>query len=105
MRRRRRARRSRSDVTIQERQPIGSGVAAQKLGAEPFVHPTSRVRDSQLGVYTALGANTTIVESTFGDYSYTAGDVSIMYSDVGKFCSIASHARLNPGNHPTWRVT
>jgi phosphonate metabolism protein (transferase hexapeptide repeat family) len=45
------------------------------------------------------------VESTFGDYSYTAGDVSIIYSEVGKFCSIASHARLNPGNHPMERVT
>ena len=33
------------------------------------------------------------------------GDVSIVYSDVGKFCSIASHARLNPGNHPMDRVT
>lgn len=75
------------------------------LGEKPYIHETARVRDSVIGAWTALGPQTTIVESTFGDYSYTAGDVSIIYSDVGKFCSIASHVRLNPGNHPMWRVT
>ena len=74
------------------------------LGEQPRIHETARVRDSQIGAWTELGPNTTIVESTFGDYSYAAGDVSIIYSDVGKFCSIASHARLNPGNHPMDRV-
>lgn len=75
------------------------------LGEEPHIHESARVRDSHVGAWTALGPNTTIQESTFGDYSYTAGDVSIVYADVGKFCSIASHVRINPGNHPTWRVT
>jgi phosphonate metabolism protein (transferase hexapeptide repeat family) len=75
------------------------------LGERPTVHETCRVRDSILGAWTALGPHTTLVESTFGDYSYTAGDVSIIYSQVGKFCSLASHVRLNPGNHPMWRVT
>ena len=74
------------------------------LGEQPYVHETARVRDSEIGAWTELGPKTTIVESTFGDYSYAAGDVSIIYSDVGKFCSIASHARLNPGNHPMDRV-
>lgn len=74
------------------------------LGEQPHIHETARVKDSQLGAWTELGPNTTIVESTFGDYSYAAGDVSIIYSDVGKFCSIASHVRLNPGNHPMDRV-
>lgn len=44
-------------------------------------------------------------DTQFGDYSYTAGDADIIYSDIGKFCSIASHVRINPGNHPMWRVT
>ena len=75
------------------------------LGEQPHIHPTSRVKDSRIGAWTELGPNCTVLESTFGDYSYAAGDVSIIYSDVGKFCSIASHARLNPGNHPMDRVT
>lgn len=46
-----------------------------------------------------------MLESTFGDYSYAAGHVSIVYADVGKFCSIAAQTRINPGNHPMQRVT
>ncbi|MFN0073519.1 MAG: DapH/DapD/GlmU-related protein [Chloroflexota bacterium] len=76
-----------------------------QLGPEPTIDPTSRVTQSEVGGWTWLGPRTTITESTFGDYSYTAGDVAILYTDVGKFCSIASHVRLNPPNHPMWRVT
>jgi phosphonate metabolism protein (transferase hexapeptide repeat family) len=78
---------------------------AKRLGEEPHVHPTSRVVQSVLGPWTDIGPNSSIVESSFLDYSYAAGDVSIIYSEVGKFCSIASHVRLNPGNHPMGRVT
>jgi phosphonate metabolism protein (transferase hexapeptide repeat family) len=77
----------------------------KRLGEAPHVHESSRIVDSVLGPWTDIGPNSSIVESTFMDYSYAAGDVSIIYSDVGKFCSIASHVRLNPGNHPMDRVT
>lgn len=75
------------------------------LGEQPYFHDDVIAYDSYIGSWTELGSGTRIMESTFGDYSYTAGDVSIIYADVGKFCSIASHSRINPGNHPTWRVT
>jgi len=29
----------------------------------------------------------------------------MIWTDVGKFASIAAQTRINPGNHPTWRVT
>lgn len=77
----------------------------KQLGEAPYFHDSVFVRDSHVGSWTELGRNTYLVESTFDDYSYTAGDVQILYSDVGKFCSIASHVRLNPPNHPMWRVT
>lgn len=38
-----------------------------------------------------------------GDYSYTAGHNQIFYATIGKFVSIASYARINPGNHPTYQ--
>lgn len=76
-----------------------------KLGEIPYVHPTCRIKDSHIGSWTALGAHTSLVESSFGDYSYTAGDVQIIYSEIGKYCSIANSVRINPGNHPQWRVT
>lgn len=77
----------------------------KKLGEQPYIHETSLVYDSYVGAWTDVMANCQIIESTLGDYSYLAGDVSMIYSEVGKFCSIASHVRLNPGNHPMHRVT
>jgi phosphonate metabolism protein (transferase hexapeptide repeat family) len=81
------------------------GWKGKQLSAEPTIHENCRIYKSSIGSWTELMRGTSLVESTFGDYSYTAGDVSIIYSDVGKFCSIASHVRINPGNHATWRVT
>ena len=63
------------------------------------------MRKSEIGGWTDIGAHCSISESTFGDYSYLAGHVSMVWTDVGKFASIAAQTRINPGNHPTWRVT
>ncbi len=75
------------------------------LGVEPTIHETAKIHDSQLGEWTDIGKNTSINESTIGDYTYFAGDGQVAYATIGKFCSIASHVRINPGNHPMWRVT
>jgi phosphonate metabolism protein (transferase hexapeptide repeat family) len=75
------------------------------LKKEPNIHSTCIIKDSYLGDYTELMMHTYIVESNFDDYSYCAGNVQIIYSTVGKFCSIANSVRINPGNHPQWRVT
>lgn len=74
------------------------------LSEEPAIHPTANVRESRLGPWTGVGARTTIAETTMGDYSYVVNDSSIIYSEIGKFCSIAAHTRINPGNHPLERV-
>lgn len=74
------------------------------LGEAPFVHPTAAVRDSRLGRWTEVGERTRLAECGFGDYSYVVNDSDIAHADVGKFCSIASHVRINPGNHPLERV-
>ncbi|MBC8100919.1 MAG: acetyltransferase [Armatimonadetes bacterium] len=78
---------------------------SKQLGEQPHIHPSARIYRSAVGAYTEIGANTLLIESTFDDYSYTAGDADIIYASVGKFCSIASHVRINPGNHPMQRVT
>jgi len=78
---------------------------AKTLGVEPYLHPSAVIVDSHIGSWTEIGANSLIAESVIGDYTYTAGDNSIIYADIGKFCSIASHVRINPGNHPMERVT
>ncbi len=74
------------------------------LGAEPSIHPSAEVRDSRLGAYTEVGARTKVAETTMGDYSYVVNDSQIIYSEIGKFCSIAAMTRINPGNHPLQRV-
>ena len=85
--------------------PVTEEKKERMLREEPYIHPSCIIRDSTIGPWAALGANTWLVESTFGDYSYTAGNVQIIYAEVGKYCSIANSVRINPGNHPQWRVT
>ncbi|HEY4440001.1 MAG TPA: hypothetical protein VGN14_06065 [Candidatus Elarobacter sp.] len=69
----------------------------------PRVDPTATIRDATLGRWTAVGARSSIAESTLGDYSYVVSDVQVIYTTIGKFCSIAAASRLNPGNHPLER--
>jgi phosphonate metabolism protein (transferase hexapeptide repeat family) len=76
-----------------------------KLGLEPSIHPDAIIRNSRFGAYTEVGARTVISETVMGDYSYIVQDGQIDMSDIGKFCSIASHVRINPGNHPTERAS
>ncbi len=78
--------------------------AKKTLGLQPCIDPTASVRDTRFGIYTEVGARTSIAETEFGDYSYVVHDSQIIYATVGKFCSIASHTRINPGNHPLDRV-
>lgn len=81
------------------------GLPSKSLGEAPRIDPTCRVVDSHIGAWTELMTHTHLVESTFDDYSYTAGFVQIVYTDVAKFANIASFVRINPGNHPMHRVT
>jgi len=76
-----------------------------RMGRLPKISIDAGIRDSSFGPYTAVGARTKIAESEFGDYSYIVEDGQVIYSTVGKFCSIAASVRLNPGNHPTWRAS
>lgn len=70
------------------------------LSEAPTVDPSAEVYDCELGVWTEVGARTKMIETTLGDYSYVVNDSDIIYSEIGKFVNIASHARLNPGQHP-----
>lgn len=91
--------------TIEVFPEAARGKQRRMLSEHPTIHPTARISASQLGSWTDVGAHCSFVETIFDDYSYAAGDVSIIYAEVGKFCSIASHVRINPGNHPMQRVT
>ena len=79
-------------------------MAGKTLSPTPTVDPTAQLRDTSLGAYCEVGARTILHEVTMGDYSYVVNDSSIIYSEIGKFCSIAAHTRINPGNHPLERA-
>jgi phosphonate metabolism protein (transferase hexapeptide repeat family) len=93
-----------SDATVDQPQRVEGQHRRQPLGLEPRIDPTARVRNCVLGPYTAVGPHTSMTDSTFGDYSYVVQHCSIVWADVGKFCSIAASTRINPGNHPMWRA-
>ena len=78
---------------------------AKLLSFEPLIHPQARVIASKLGRYTEVGARTSVEELELGDYSYVVNDSDIIYARIGKFCSIAAHTRINPGNHPMQRAS
>ncbi len=75
------------------------------LGAKPLIHDSAVVRQSTFGKFCKVGARTTIIESTFGDYSYAVNDAEIVYATIGKFVSIGPLVGLNPANHPLDRTS
>ena len=77
----------------------------KKLSPTPTIDPTALVSDSRFGRYTEVGARSRVSESSFDDYSYVVHDAEIIYTTIGKFCSIAAHTRINPGNHPMERIS
>jgi len=80
-------------------------MATQALGEQPVFHDGVFIKDCYIGEWTEVGANSWLVETTLDDYSYVVGDNQIIYTEIGKFSNIASHVRINPGNHPMERVT
>ncbi len=78
-------------------------MSAPRHGPAPWVDPTAEVIESELGEWTEIAAYTVLESSSLGDYSYVMEHCSLMHTHVGRFCSIASRVRLNPGNHPLTR--
>jgi phosphonate metabolism protein (transferase hexapeptide repeat family) len=74
------------------------------LSEQPWVDSSAIVSQCQLGGWTSVGARTVILESSLEDYSYVMNDSAIHYASIGRFCSIAAHTCINPGNHPLWRA-
>ena len=80
-------------------------MAERHLGPNPAVDPSARIVECHLGRYTEVGARTHLTETVLDDYSYIAQDGEVIYTTIGKFCSIAASVRINPGNHPMERAS
>ncbi len=73
-----------------------------KLSPKPTVEKDVQLIETTLGAYTQIQAHSVLNDVIMGDFSYCAGYNQIYYAQIGKFCSIASFVRINPGNHPTY---
>jgi len=79
-------------------------MAVTMLSVDPTVDPTAKLHDTKLGAYCEVGPRTILHEVAMDDYSYVVNDAQIIYTTIGKFCSIAAMTRINPGNHPMHRA-
>lgn len=77
----------------------------KKLSEKPTIHKSAEIINCKLGEWTEIGRNSRYFDSIVGSYTYDDGNVIVTYSEIGKFCSIASSVRINPVNHPKERVT
>ncbi len=73
---------------------------SQNLSEVPLINPSCKVKNCTLGPYTELGDNCVLEETELGAYSYCFGSNDIIYSEIGKFASIATGVRINPVQHP-----
>lgn len=73
--------------------------------SEPRPHPTAELKNCKLGRYVAIGERCVLREVAVGDYSYFERHAEAIYTQIGKFCSIAANARINALEHPIERIT
>lgn len=72
---------------------------------EPRVHPTAELKSCRLGRYAAVGERSVLRDVTVGDFTYFERNAEAIYSDIGRFCSIAANTRINALEHPLERAT
>ena len=72
---------------------------------EPVVHPSAVLRNAKLGRFTEIKERVAFSDSELGDYSYVERQAEVIYARIGKFCAIASNARVNALEHPLERVS
>jgi len=72
---------------------------------EPAIGPGCRIENSRIGCYVSLAEGTRLINTRFGDYSYTDRFCDIANADIGKFANIASYARIGPTDHPLDRAS
>jgi acetyltransferase-like isoleucine patch superfamily enzyme len=59
------------------------------------------IEDSSFGINNHVYHNAKLYKTKVGDYTYVGGNTHIKFTDIGKFCSIATDCRIGLGIHPT----
>ncbi|UWQ90361.1 chloramphenicol acetyltransferase [Rhodobacteraceae bacterium M382] len=66
----------------------------------PVLHSGCQITETTFGRYVEIGQGSRLSFSEIGDYSYCDRFADIANASVGKFCNIASFARIGPTDHP-----
>jgi len=66
----------------------------------PTIHEPCHVENATFGRFTEVGAQSSILNSEFGDYSYCTRGCDIANTTIGKFSNIASNVRMGATDHP-----
>jgi len=61
--------------------------------------------ESVLGRYNVVFANSSIIHSTIGDYTFIQKDSFVNYAGIGKFCSIAMRVQIGLAQHAISHVS
>ena len=72
---------------------------------QPRIQPTAELKSCRLGRYSAIGERVVLREVSVGDYTYFERHAEAIYTEIGKFCSIAANSRINALEHPLERLT
>ncbi|WP_455476677.1 DapH/DapD/GlmU-related protein [Bartonella sp. B41] len=73
--------------------------------SEPSINTTARLHGCKLGRYVKVNERVILRDVTVGDFSYFERNSEAIYSDIGRFCSIASYVCLNALRHPVERLS
>ncbi|MET3589525.1 phosphonate metabolism protein (transferase hexapeptide repeat family) [Bartonella silvatica] len=73
--------------------------------SEPRINTTARLHGCKLGRYVEINEQVVLRDVTVGDFSYFERHSEAIYSDIGRFCSIAPHVCLNALEHPVERLS
>ena len=66
------------------------------LSIAPTINTGAIVDDFQLGQWTEVGSGTVLKHGSMGDWSYITKDCHVVWSTIGKMCSIANSTRIIP---------
>ncbi|CDO47147.1 chloramphenicol acetyltransferase [Bartonella henselae] len=73
--------------------------------SQPRINTTARLHGCKLGRYVEINERVVLRDVTVGDFSYFEHNSEAIYSDIGRFCSIASHVCVNALEHPMERLS
>ncbi len=69
-------------------------------------YPGAKVdRKSLLSQYNVIFHNASIIDSVIGEHTFIQRNSCVYYTNIGKFCSIASRVSIGLGRHPASHVS